>query len=82
VVSDSLYDSRGAVAANVPKMASPASFLRPMTPYGDSYTQSYTKYLNAPGSSYVHPLFPLFNDRRPQQAKIRTTLRAPSTPRI
>lgn len=58
-------------AANLPK---PMSFLHPMTPYGDSYTPSYTRYLNSPGSSYTNPLFPLFNDRRPQAPKIRTSL--------
>lgn len=52
----------------------PISFLRPMTPYGETYTPSYTRYLNAPGSSYVHPMFPVFNDRRPAQKKIRTSL--------
>lgn len=52
-------------------------YLRPMTPYGDTYTPSYTKFLNAPGSSYTHPLHQLFNDRRPVAPKIRTTLRTP-----
>ena len=45
-----------------------------MTPYGDTYTPSYTSFLNAPGNSYVHPLHTLFNDRRPAPTKIRTTL--------
>lgn len=58
--------------ATLPK---PMSFLRPMTPYGDTYTPSYTRYLNTPGSSYNNPLFPLFNDRRPQP-RIRTSLTA------
>lgn len=52
----------------------PLSYLRPTTPFGDTYTPSYTRFVNSPGSSYIHPLFPLFNDRRPQQAKIRTSL--------
>lgn len=52
----------------------PLSFLRPMTPYGDTYTPSYTRYLNAPSNSYVNPLHTLFNDRRPQPSKIRSTL--------
>jgi len=56
---------------------SPLSYLRPMTPYGDTYTPSYTRYLGTAGSSYVNPLFPLFNDRRPQAPKIRTTLNTP-----
>lgn len=77
-VSDMLYGNNGqdAIASKVAGggMSKPLSYLRPTTPYGDHYTQSYTKYLNAPGSSYVHPLFPLFNDRRPAQPKIRTSL--------
>lgn len=60
-------------------IAHPLSFLRPTTAYGDPYTPSYTRYINAPGSSYVHPLYPLFNDRRPPP-KIRTSLRPPSLP--
>lgn len=78
-VNDLLYggNANDAIASRVAAsgMSKPLSYLKPTTPYGDTYTQSYTKYLNAPGSSYVHPLFPLFNDRRPQQTKIRTSLR-------
>lgn len=74
-----LYAPLDPVAARVPRMAAPASFLSPMTPFGDRYIQSYTRYLNAPGSSYTHPLHGLFNDRRPNAPKIRTTLR-PSQP--
>ena len=51
----------------------PLSFLRPMTPYGDTYTPSYTRYRNSPSNSYNNPLFPLFNDRRPAP-KVRSTL--------
>lgn len=73
---DNLYDSgQDAIASRVPQMAHPLSFLRPTTPYGDNYTQSYTRYLNAPGSSYNHPLFSLFNDRRPKASPIRTSLK-------
>lgn len=73
---DSLFgdNAQQAQISRAPRMSSPMSYLRPMTPYGDHYTQSYTRYINSPGSSYVHPLFPLFNDRRPQQPKIRTSL--------
>lgn len=75
---ENLYDTgQDAIASRVPKLSHPLSFLQPTTPYGDNYTQSYTRYLNAPGSSYTHPLFPLFNDRRPQVAKIRTSLNTP-----
>lgn len=63
---------RGYIARQeVPK---PMSFLRPMTPYGDSYTPSYTRYLNSPGSSYNHPMHTLFNDRRPKAPAVRTSL--------
>lgn len=55
-------------------MPRPLSFLRPMTPYGETYTPSYTSFLNSPANSYVHPLHTLFNDRRPQAPPIRTTL--------
>lgn len=54
----------------------PTSYLRPMTAYGEGYTPSYTRYLNAPGSSYVHPNFPLFHDRR-SAPQIRTSLNTP-----
>jgi len=77
MATDSLFDPSAPLAARVPAMAKPLSYLKPTTPYGDNYTQSYTRYLNAPFSSYVHPLFPLFNDRRPQPQKIRTTLNTP-----
>lgn len=77
-MADDLFNSTDAIAAKVPKMSAPVSYLSPTTPYGDRYTQSYTRYLNAPGSSYVHPLFPLFNDRRPAAPKIRTSLNAPA----
>lgn len=77
-MADDLFNSTDAIAAKVPKMSAPVSYLSPTTPYGDRYTQSYTRYLNAPGSSYVHPLFPLFNDRRPTPPKIRTSLNAPA----
>lgn len=50
------------------------SYMRPMTPYGDTYTPSYTKYQNAAGSSYVNPMHVIFNDRRPELPKVRTTL--------
>ena len=33
-MTDSLYDPNQAIAARVPKMAAPVSFLKPMTPYG------------------------------------------------
>jgi len=75
---DSLFNSTDPIAQRVSKMASPVSYMSPTTPYGDRYTQSYTKYLNAPGSSYNHPLFSLFNDRRPQPPKIRTSLNRPA----
>lgn len=55
-------------------MARPMSFLRPVTPYGETYTPSYTSFLNSPANSYTHPLHTLFNDRRPAAAPIRSTL--------
>ena len=69
-----LYDNNDPLAARAPRITPGLSFMRPTTPYGDSYTPSYTRYLNAPGSSYVHPLHNLFSDRRPAAPKIRTTL--------
>lgn len=74
VTVSSLYNSRDALSQAAPKMAAPMSFLRPTTPYGESYTPSYTRYLNAPGSSYTHPLHNLFSDRRPAASPIRSTL--------
>ena len=72
--SNSGYDNTDPIAAGASRMAAPLSFLRPTTPYGENYTPSYTRYLNAPGSSYVHPLHNLFADRRPTPAPIRSTL--------
>jgi hypothetical protein len=55
-------------------IAKPLSFLRPITPYGETYTPSYTSFLNSPANSYNHPLHTLFNDRRPSAPPIRSTL--------
>lgn len=67
--------SRGYVTRQA--IAKPMSFLRPITPYGETYTPSYTAFLNSPANSYNHPLHTLFNDRRPSAPPIRTTLFSP-----
>lgn len=62
------------LAERANKMASPLSYLHPTDPTGQAYTKSYTRFQNAPGNSYTNPHYGLFNDRRPQTPKIRTTL--------
>lgn len=63
------------LAQRAQTMATPLSYLRPVDPTGQAYTKSYTAYQNAPGNSYTNPHYGLFNDRRPAQQPIRSTLK-------
>jgi hypothetical protein len=56
------------------RMTPTPTYMMPMTPYGDKYTPSYTRYQNSPANSYTNPMHVIFNDRRPQTPAIRTTL--------
>lgn len=55
-------------------MAPTPTYMMPMTPYGEKYTPSYTRYQNSPANSYTNPMHVIFNDRRPATPSPRSTL--------